>query len=92
MAYFLVPDFIFEFKKNLRKSMAINRNTDLPQVFKEIAHNASPDLNTYGDLAFVKVAIAEDPLNDEFKKYVNLLDELKRRGFDESILERLDGN
>lgn len=95
IAYFFTTNFIFDFKKKFRRDSVITRSTALPTKYKEIMDSlkiGDCGIDTYGDLAFVKVAMREDPSNDELKKYAHMFDELKTVGFDDSVLERLDGN
>lgn len=91
MAYFFTSNFILGFKKELRRMNRITRATELPVHFTEIATKLDVDVKTYGDLAFAKIAITDDPSNEELCIYFKLFDELKRAGFDDSILRSLEG-
>lgn len=94
MAYFFTTNFIFDFKKKFRKDSVITRSTELPEKYKDIIDGlkVASGIDTYGDLAFVKLSIKEFPSSGDAKKYENMFDELKSVGFDDSILERMDGN
>jgi hypothetical protein len=92
IAYFFTTNFIFEFKKKFRKETKITRSTLLPQDCKSVVTNLNLDVITYGDLAFAKIAVENDPNNNELEIYTKMFDELKSIGFDDSVLGRLDGN
>ena len=92
IAYFFTTNFIFEFKKKFRKETKITRSTLLPQNCKSVVTNLNLDVSTYGDLAFAKIAVENDPNNNELEIYTKMFDELKSIGFDDSVLGRLDGN
>jgi hypothetical protein len=86
IAYFFTTAFILKFKKESRKNNRITRATILPEKYKVIVSNLELDVNTYGDLAFAKVAIQDDPNNNVYDVYGKLFTELKTIGFDESVL------
>jgi hypothetical protein len=92
LAYFFTVNFIFDFKSKYRKDTKITRNTQLPPNCKEVINNLSLDVCTYGDLAFAKLALDNDPKNDALEVYSKMFEELKNTGFDTGVLERLDGN
>lgn len=92
IAYFFTTNFIFEFKKKFRKESKITRSTELPPDFQKVVSGLNIDVSTYGDLAFAKIAVENDPSNNELGIYTKMFDELKGIGFDDSILGRLDGN
>ena len=92
IAYFFTTNFIFEFKKKFRKESRITRSTPLPTDYKSVVNNLNIDVCTYGDLAFAKVAIENDPNSSELDIYIRMFDALKNLGFDDGVLGRLDGN
>jgi hypothetical protein len=92
IAYFFTTNFIFEFKKKFRKESRITRATQLPTDYKSVVTNLNLDVCTYGDLAFAKIAIENDPNSSELEIYIRMFDALKNVGFDDSVLGRLDGN
>jgi hypothetical protein len=91
VAYFLASNLVLKFKAELRRQSRITRATELPESFREVASNLSLDVKTYGDLAFAKVAIEDDPENDELKAYFDLFMHLKEAGFDDTVLSSLEG-
>jgi hypothetical protein len=92
IGYFFTTEFIFQFKKRFSKESRISRSTQLPADYKSVVSNLNLDVCTYGDLAFAKVAIENDPSSSELEIYIRLFDELKKIGFDDNVLGRLDGN
>jgi hypothetical protein len=92
LAYFFTTNFIFEFKKRFRKETKITRTTKLPSSYQNVIVGLELDVCTYGDLAFAKIAIDNDPSNNDLEIYNKMFFELKNIGFDDSVLGRLDGN
>ncbi len=92
LAYFFTTNFIFDFKKKFRKESKITRSTQLPSDCKCVVDGLGLDVNTYGDLAFAKLAIENDPNNNDLAVYSQMFDTLKNIGFDDTILGRLDGH
>jgi len=91
IAYFFTATFVMKFKQALRKQNRITRATELPDDVLSVAQNLSLDVKTYGDLAFAKIAIDDDPENKDLEVYFRLFMELKQVGFDESVLSSLEG-
>lgn len=89
IAYFFTSSFIMRFKAERRRNFNISRATELPPEIRAIAESLSLDVKTYGDLAFAKIAIDDDPENEELSVYFRLFVDLKNAGFDESILSTL---
>lgn len=83
---FLVNDkFIHEFKMGRKKSMEITRTTILPPTILQILEDLEiKNVNTYGDLAFLKQAV--DSGDDH---YSNVMSKLDAMGFDISCLEKV---
>lgn len=90
IAYFFTTSFILRFKAERRRKSQISRATELPPDIKSVVENLSLDVKTYGDLAFAKVAIDDDPGNEELSVYFRLFMDLKDKGFDESVLSTLE--
>jgi hypothetical protein len=91
IAYFFIPAFILRFKAELRKQNRITRATELPLDIQNLAVGLDLDVRTYGDLALAKVAIEDDPENEDLDVYSRLFIQLKEAGFDESVLSSLEG-
>ncbi|MCK9567816.1 hypothetical protein M0R72_02550 [Candidatus Pacearchaeota archaeon] len=92
IGYFFTTEFIFQFKKMFSKDSRISRSTQLPADYKSVVSSLNIDVCTYGDLAFAKLAIENDPNGSEVAIYIRMFDELKNIGFDDGVLGRLDGN
>lgn len=89
IAYFFTTNFILKFKQDSRKKNRITRVTILPENYKNIVLELDLDVNTYGDLAFAKIAMDNDPGNEAYDVYGELFGKLKNVGFDESVLGTL---
>jgi hypothetical protein len=89
IAYFFTTNLVLKFKAELRKMNKITRATKLPDNYIEKVHNLELDVKTYGDLAFAKAAIDNDPGDDDLAIYFRLFEELKTVGFDEKVLKSL---
>lgn len=89
IAFFFTTDFILKFKQFQRQKNKITRATELPENYKCLAASLDVEVNTYGDLAFAKVAIDNDPQNELYLPYQNLLSELSKLGFNEKMLQGL---
>jgi hypothetical protein len=90
IAFFFTTNLILTFKRDSRKQNRITRATELPEEYQDIAIGLELDVKTYGDLAFAKVALDDDPDNEDLNIYSSLFVMLKDNGFDESILSSLD--
>lgn len=90
IAYFFTANFILKFKQELRKQTRITRATKLPDEFVAKAIDLELDVRTYGDLAFAKAAMDDDPENEELNIYFQLFTELKNAGFNDTVLSSLD--
>lgn len=90
LGYFFTRDIVLKFKKDLPKTV-VSRASNLPQDILDVANKLSiSDIRTYGDLAFAKIAIQDDPYNQDMEKFVLLFDALKNEGFDDSVLVSLE--
>lgn len=90
IAYFFTTNFVLKFKAEQRRRSRITRATELPSNIKTVVENLSLDVKTYGDLAFAKVAIEDDPENEELSMYFRLFTDLKTQGFDDTVLNTLE--
>lgn len=90
IAYFFTTSFILKFKAERRRQSRITRTSELPSEVKNIATDLEIDIKTYGDLAFARVAINNDPENEELEIYSRLFVMLKDIGFDEKVLTSLE--
>lgn len=87
-SYFMTAGLVNEFQFEKTESEIIKRSTELPKTYKEIADNLNVSVNTYGDLAFVKMAY--DKANGDLSNtYVQFFTSLIGNGFNVEVLERL---
>lgn len=91
MGYFITPGVCNEFKSFYSAKNKIKRSTPLPSQYISIAESLgiSKDMvSTYGDVAFVKMAIDQDPEGrTEYKEFMRHIESF---GFDSKVLERLE--
>lgn len=87
-SYFMTSSLVNEFKFQKTESEIIKRSTELPNNYKEIANNLNMSVNTYGDLAFVKMAY-DKAKGDSNNTYVKFFSSLEGNGFNIEVLERL---
>jgi hypothetical protein len=91
IAFFFATGLILNFKAELRKRARITRATELPSEIQNLAVGLELDIRTYGDLAFAKVALEDDPENEDLDIYSHLFVQLREMGFDEDVLSTLEG-
>lgn len=87
LAFFLTSGFANGFQFYYQEKNKITRSSVLPDEFKFLAEALKININTYGDLAFIKLALEQDPENRQ--EYKNLFNHLKSLGFEEVQLEEI---
>ena len=80
IGFFLTNDFINEFAYAVKKNNKIVRSKALPPAYITIAQDLGIDVNTYGDLAFLQMAIEKNKEKDT-PRYI-LLSNLELLGLD----------
>lgn len=90
LAFFFTDNFIFKFKETVRKSQRITRATTLPNQYDEIIKSLDLSLSTYGDLAFAKLALDQQPDSEGLKHYKLLFSQLENMGLDIESLTELE--
>jgi hypothetical protein len=90
LAFFFTDNFIFKFKETVRKSQRITRATTLPNQYDEIIKSLDLSLSTYGDLAFAKLALDQQPDSEGLKHYKLLFSQLQNMGLDIDSLTELE--
>jgi hypothetical protein len=90
VAYFFTNSFIISFKKDYRKDNVITRASKIPDNCFNIIQQSGLELSTYGDLAFAKLAIEQDPANEDYIPYIKLFEQLKNNGLDVYNMGKLD--
>lgn len=86
LAFFFTRDICNQFKASRKKAKLITRSTNLPSQYLDILSTMEIDAQTYGDLAFVKMARDQNPVEE----YVQLFKKLQDVGFDENLLSKLE--
>lgn len=85
IGFFVTSAFVNDFNFNRKKKTEITRSTEVPAAYKHIASELGVAITTYGDLAFLNMAIERngDPSSPQFILLKNLellgldLDKLK---------------
>lgn len=91
LAFFFSVGLVKEFKAKFKKASTITRSTQLPKDFENIINDLGIDgVYTYGELAFVKKALNNNPDNAAYKPYHILLTMLGDKGLDLKVLDNLD--
>ena len=90
IAYFFTGSIIDNFKKNYRKENTVTRASKIPDVCMSIINKEGLQLSTYGDLAFAKLAIDQDPENEDYAPYIRVFEQLRNNGLDVNNLGKLD--
>jgi hypothetical protein len=83
------PQYGNEFHLAMSAAKKIDRTTELPDTYKTIAEQLDVPVNTFGDLAFAKGALDNDPTNESVEVYHQLFRELYRVGFEFSMIKDL---
>ena len=89
LGYFITPGFGNEFNFYREEKTKVCKTTELPTEYKTIASTLNLSIITYGDLAFIKMALDQNPNEESRKPYHILFDSLKEVGFEPSILNEL---
>lgn len=89
LAFFGNPQSVIDFNYYRMASSKITRAKELPYSYKEIINALNLSVNTYGDLAFIQMALETDDDSEERLPYRILFDQLQRIGFDPKCLENL---
>lgn len=87
IAFFFTKNICDKFKDYYRKNNKITRSSELSSDFIEAAKEFDIQVTTYGDLAFIKLAL--DKNQSAYQDYFNYFSKIKQLGFDEAILENL---
>lgn len=88
LSIFFTPQIVLDFKYEYKKLKRITRSTQLPKQYETIIHNMQlDDVQTYGDLAFVNMAVKSDPETNY--KYQELILALESVGFNTDIFDTI---
>lgn len=92
MAFFMIPGICNEFKHYRIKKKKITRSTQLPaDMLQGLSDAHHPEIVTYGDVAFIKLAVDGSANQEDVAEYKELLDLLERYCLDLNILNSLEG-
>jgi hypothetical protein len=88
LAFLTEANIINEYKESklLMGKKSISRSTFIPPNFMDVIRRYDHDIETYGDLAFVKRCIST---NDYEQKHIEMMQELNKIGMDISSLDRV---
>lgn len=89
LGFFTTPGFANEFAAFKTEKERVTKTTELPVEYRQVAEMMEIDANTYGDLAFIKMAVEQSPDSESRAPYKKLLHHLSVIGFDTTILNSL---
>lgn len=89
LGFFLTPGFGNEFNTYYINKRKISKSTELPPEYKQIADTLQLPVATYGDLAFIKMALEQSPDSESRAPYRLLFSNLKEIGFEPAVLNNL---
>lgn len=85
----LTPGFGNEYNLYAEAKSKIVKTTELPVEYKQIANTLQLQVSTYGDLAFIKLALEASPNSESRAPYKVLFNNLMAIGFEPSVLNNL---
>lgn len=90
IGFFLTQGFVNEFfhEKNSKKNK-FTRSTGLPASYIKIAEDLGIKISTYGDLAFIQMAVERKPNDTENQRYI-LLANLELLGLNLNSLKEME--
>ncbi len=89
IGFLTTPGFGNEFNQYRIKKEKIIKSTELPAKYRKIADDLDLSVITYGDLAFIKMALEQSSDNDTRAPYKILFRDLIALGFEPTILNTL---
>ena len=89
LGFFTTPSFGNEYFLYKIEKAKITKTTELPPEYKKVADTLNLPVSTYGDLAFVKMALDQSPDSEARAPYRALLNNLVSIGFEPSVLNNL---
>lgn len=89
IGFLTTPGFGNEFNMYQTVQTKIVKTTELPFEYKQIATSLDLEVSTYGDLAFVKMALDAAPESESRAPYKILFTNLMAIGFEPSVLNNL---
>lgn len=89
LGFFTTPGFANEFGTFKTEKERITKTTQLPIEYRQVAEQLELEVSTYGDLAFIKMAVDQSPDSAARAPYRKLLSHLSIIGLDTSSLNSL---
>ena len=89
IGFLTTPGFGNEFNQYRAKKEKIIKSTELPARYRKVADDLDLPVATYGDLAFIKMALEQSPDSDARAPYKILFHDLIALGFEPTILNTL---
>lgn len=89
LGFFTTPGFGNEFSLFREEQAKIAKSTELPKEYRQVADTLDLPATTYGDLAFIKMALEQSPDADDMSSYRLLFQNLMAIGFEPSVLNNL---
>lgn len=89
IGFLTTPGFGNEFNMYRVKKMKISKSTELPSKYQQIINALNLPVVTYGDLAFVKMSLDENPENISKLPYKKMFQNLIALGFELDTLNNL---
>ena len=89
LAFFMTPGLGNEFNWAWKKQRQITKSSALPADYLELGKDLNLSLETYGDLAFLKQAIDQDPHSEARQPYREVWQKILSLGFDATVLGNL---
>lgn len=90
LGYFFTQKICNRFKASFQERQKVTRSTVLPPDYVSIAQESEMFLQTYGDLAFAKMAIDNDPSREDAQSIRALFAQLESMGFNPVVLDYLE--
>lgn len=87
--FFATPQLANEFQIFHAESKKIRRSSPLPEEYQKLADNMEIGISTFGELAFIKLAL-EANNGDDLQKYNEFMNCLYSICFDENVLNNLE--
>lgn len=89
IGFLTTPGFGNEFNQYRKKKQRIVKSTELPVKYQSIINDLDLQANTYGDLAFIKMALDQSPNSVAMAPYKLLFNKLVALDFEPEILNTL---
>lgn len=89
IGFLTTPGFGNVYNQYRSKKEKITKSTELPQQYKAIVDELNVDASTYGDLAFIRMALEKSSNTSSMEPYLVLFNRLKELNFKPETLDSL---